>query len=192
MDGKNTATVGGSTGADNAIAQDNREGQLGGEGAAKETNETKTYTAEELQAETDRRVNMALEKANAQAAADFEKRLQEEHEKWEKQSKMSAAEREAAARKEEQAQFEAERQKFNAEKLEYECTKLLAADGLPVDFAKQLTGADADATKANVAAFKDAFSKAVEAAVTERMKGKAPSGGGTPPPTDPFLAGFGG
>ena len=192
MDGKNTATGGGSTGAEGATEQNNRQGQQGGEGAATETNETKTYTAEELQAETDRRVTEAVKTATAKANADFEKRLQEEHEKWEKQSKMSAAEREAAARKEEQAQFEAERQKFNAEKLEYECTKLLAADGLPVDFAKQLTGADMDATKANVAAFKDAFSKAVEAAVTERMKGKAPSGGGTPPPTDPFLAGFGG
>ena len=75
--------------------------------------------------------------------------------------------------------------------MEYECTKLLAADGLPVDFAKQLTGADADATKANVAAFKDAFSKAVEAAVTERMKGKTPPGASSPSAADPFLAGFG-
>ena len=188
MDETTTATVGGSAGADNAIAQDNREGLQGGEGAAKET---KTYTAEELQAETDRRVNMALEKANAQAAADFEKRLADEHAKWEKQSKMTAAEREEAAKKEAAEQFEEERRKFNAERMEYECTKLLAADGLPVDFAKHLTGADADATKANVAAFKDAFSKAVEAAVTERMKGKTPPGASSPSATDPFLAGFG-
>ena len=170
MDETTTATVGGSAGADSAIAQDNREGSSGGNTAQ----DTKTYTAEELQAETDRRVNMALEKANAQAEADFEKRLAAEHEKWEKQSKMTAAEREAAARKEEQAQFEAERQKFNAEKLEYDCTKQLAAAGLPVDFAKMLTGADADETKANIDSFKAAFDKAIEAAVTERLKGKAP------------------
>ena len=183
-----TATVGGSAGAEGATEQNNQQGQQGGEGAAQET---KTYTAEELQAETDRRVNMALEKANAQAAADFEKRLAEEHAKWEKQSKMTAAEREEAAKKEAAEQFEEERRKFNAERMEYECTKLLAADGLPVDFAKHLTGADADATKANVAAFKDAFSKAVEAAVTERMKGKTPPGASSPSATDPFLAGFG-
>ena len=87
---------------------------------------------------------------------------------------MTAAEREAAARKEEQAQFEAERQKFNAEKLEYDCTKQLAAQNLPVGFAKMLTGADADETKANIDSFKTAFDKAIEAAVTERLKGKAP------------------
>ncbi len=188
MDETNTATAGGSAGADNATGQSNQRGQQSGGNAALDT---RTYTAEEFKAETDRRVTEAVKTANAKAAEEFEKRLAAEHEKWEKQSKMTAAEREAAARKEEQAQFEAERQKFNAEKLEYDCTKQLAAQSLPVEFAKMLTGADADETKANIDSFKTAFDKAIEAAVTERLKGKAPASGGTPP-ADPFLAGFGG
>ena len=105
---------------------------------------------------------------------------------------MSAEERAKAEFDKERERFNTERSEYQKERLTFECTKQLAAESLPVEFADMLTGADADATKANIEKFKGAFSKAVEAAVTEQLKGKPPkSGGGETEDTDPFLQGFG-
>ena len=129
-----------------------------------------------------------LDDAVAAAKKDWEK----EKDEAARLAKMSAEERKAAEFDKRQKAFDEEKAKYNAERLEFECTKLLAADNLPVEFSSMLTGKDAETTKANIETFKAAFGKAIEAAVTERLKGKTPKvPGSTHTEKDPFLSGFG-
>lgn len=140
----------------------------------------KSYTQQDL----DDAIAAAVEKAKEGWKA--------EQDEAAKLAKMSAEEREKAQFEKRQKEFDEKEAAYKAEKLEFECTKLLAADNLPVEFASMLTGADADTTKKNIETFKGAFSKAIEAAVTERLKGKPPKMPGDPnKETDPFLSGFG-
>lgn len=94
--------------------------------------------------------------------------------------------------KTERESFEEEKKAYMSEKLEFEAARILADEGMPVSFAKLLAGENSEATSENVAMFKKAFMKAVEEAVSERLKGSVPKTGGTDMQTnDPFLSGFG-
>lgn len=192
----NMNTNGGLTGAENATGLNNREGNADNNAAANggtgDSSTPKTYTEKELQSETDRRVTEALKTAQSKWVADYEKKLKSEKDEAARLAKMSAEERAQAEFEKERKEFERERESHNKERLEFECTKQLAAESLPVEFASMLTGADADATKKNIKTFKDAFAKAVEVSVKERLKGKTPNlPGNTEAETDAFLSGFG-
>lgn len=154
----------------------------------------RTYTAKELQSETDRRVAEALKTAQAKWTKDYEMKLETEKAEAARLAKLSAEERAKEEFKNEVKQFNADREKYNAERLTFECTRKLAAENLPVEFADMLTGADSESTEKNIEAFKEAFSNAIEAAVTERLKGTPPKTGKQEngnDPDDAFLAGFG-
>lgn len=88
--------------------------------------------------------------------------------------------------------FEDERRSYQAEKLEFHAQKALAEEKLPVSFAKLLCGADEAETLENIALFKEEFMKAIEAALSEKLRGTTPR---TYTPSqdtfDPFLSGFG-
>lgn len=156
----------------------------------------KTYTQADfdkaLQSETDKRVTSALETAKAKWQSEYEAKLKTEKDEAARLAKMTAEERSKAEFQKRVSEFEEREAKYNAERLEFECTKQLAAESLPVEFASMLTGKDADATKQNIDSFKTAFNKAIEAAVTERLKGSAPRIGTAQDHTeqDPFLKGF--
>lgn len=169
------------TGADGATDNNNVEGQ----------EVVKTYSADELQAETDRRVSEALKTAKANWEKDYNERLEKEKAEAAEMAKMSAEERAKKEFENEKQRFADEQSKYNRERLEFECTKKLAAANLPVEFATMLTGSDTDATNANIANFTTAFNKAVENAVNSRMKSEPPKvGTGGNAETDPFLMGF--
>ena len=150
----------------------------------------KTYTEKEFISEVDRRVTEALKTAKTKWQTEYDDKLQAEKDEAVRLAKLSADERAKEEFKNKLAQFETERTAYQKERLVFECTKQLAAEQLPVEFAEMLTGADADATKANIEKFKASFAKSVEASVTERLKGKTPEKGGEPGAVDPFLAGF--
>lgn len=180
----------------NTTAADNREGQSniqeGAQGAQNDTGTAKTYSEKELQAETDRRVTEALKTAQSKWQADYEKKIQNERDEAARLAKMSTEERAKAEFDKQKEAFDKERESYNRERLEFECTKQLAAESLPVEFASMLTGKDADVTKSNIETFKSSFMKAVEVAVTERLKGSPPkTQTQTNTETDPFLMGFG-
>lgn len=162
-------------------------------GTEPKKSEVKTYTQEEFQAETEKLIAKAVAEAQGKWNTDFEVKLKEETEKAAQRAKMSAEERAKAEFDEQVKNFNDEKAKYDAERLEFDCTKQLAANSLPVEFSKMLTGTTAEETKTNIENFKTAFTKAVEAAVEEKLKGKTPEtgGGGTPSAEDPFLAGFG-
>ncbi|MGN0107833.1 MAG: DUF4355 domain-containing protein [Hominilimicola sp.] len=144
------------------------------------------------QSDIDNAVAEALKNADAKSQADFEKRLQEEKTQWEKESKMTAAEREKAAQEKAQKQFEQERSAYQKEKLEFEATKQLAEKKLPVGFAKMVTAMGADSVEDNMKSLETMLSEYRENIVAELTKGKTPKIGD--PKTeqfDPFLSGFG-
>jgi hypothetical protein len=186
MDEDLNVTGGAQTGAQGATANSNGQGQENG------TAEPKTYTAEELQAETDRRVTAALKTASEKSQAEFAKQLKAAREQWEKESKMSAAEREKAAQEAAQAQFEEERAAYKKEKEEFEAAKLLSEHKIPIGFAKVVTAMGGESVEDSVKAFSEMMSEYRESVVTEITKGKTPkTGGGQTAQTDPFLKGFG-
>jgi hypothetical protein len=184
LNGTNGAQIG-AEGAGAPGATDNGNGEGHGTG-----NEPRVYSAEELQSETDRRVNEALNTARAKWEKEYGERLEREKEEAAKRAKMTAEERAKTEFEDAQKKFAEEKASYDRERLEFDCTKQLASANLPVEFASMLTGADNDATKANIESFATAFNKAVENAVNTRMKAEPPKVGGQPNNSDPFLAGF--
>lgn len=178
--GAQTGTEG--TGVPGVTGNGNGEGQGAG-------NEPRMYSAEEVQSETDRRVSEAIKTAQAKWEKEYGERLEREKEEAAKRAKMTAEERAKTEFEDAQKKFAEEKASYDRERLEFDCTKQLASANLPVEFASMLTGADGDATKANIEKFSAAFNKAVENAVNTRMKSEPPKVGGVPN-TDPFLAGF--
>lgn len=183
MEENTNATAGGiEAGAENATGASNGPGQ-------------KTYTQEEyekeLQAHTDKRVTEALKTAQAKWEKELEARLEAERNEAAERAKMTAEERARADAEKAQKQFEQERQQYRQEKMEFETAKQLAEKGLPVGFAATLCGKDAEQTQTNITLFEKEFNMAVEAGITEKLKGKppkAPAG----QEADPFLQGFAG
>lgn len=152
----------------------------GGEELKSEPTPEKGFTQEDI----DKAVNAAVKAAQ---------------EKWQKD--QSEADRLSKLNKEDRAkeQMRLDREKLDKDIADFEHRQLigktgdlLAERGLSRDFAERLCGKDAEETKANIDAFEKDFKAAVEASVTERLKGNPPKGGGgNNEPTDPFLQGFG-
>lgn len=190
MDENTNVTGGAESGAESATDTDNVQGQ---ETQNTGENTPKTYTAEELQAETDRRVTEAVKTANAKSEEAFKKQLKEARADWEKESKMTAAEREKAAAEKAKAEFEKEKAAFEHERLVSRAGTQLIKNGLPEEIAELITasGATEETIGEGIAALKTAFDKAVELAVNEKLKGTPPkTGGGGNQESDPFLSGF--
>ena len=167
MEENTHATAGVETGAQGATDDGNGQGQ----------EENKTYSEKDFQSEVDRRVTEALKTAHTKWQTEYDEKLKAEKDEAARLAKMSADERAKAEFDKRVKDFEDREAKHNAERLEFECTKQLAGEKLPVEFASMLTGVDAEATKANIETFKKAFSKAIEDAVTEKLKGTTPKVG---------------
>lgn len=144
--------------------------------------ETKTYTEEELQkllqSETDRKTTKALETAKAKWEEEYKANLEKAKSEAEKLASMSAEERARAEFQKEKDAWEKEKSSFEQEKMKLEATKLLSAEGLPISFVDYVANGTAEQVNENVKAFKDAWSKALDEAVTDKLKGKAPAASG--------------
>lgn len=126
------------------------------------------------QAEFDRRVQQAIQKAVGKA-----------QEKWKvlTDDKVSEAEKLAKMTKEEKAQYLQQKKENDLNAREAEITKrelmaeaknTLAEKKLPASLAEVLNYTDADSCKKSMEAVEKAFQEAVEAAVEERLKGGKP------------------
>lgn len=116
------------------------------------------------------------------------KRNADAEEKVNGEREREIAAEEEAAKQEKEAD---ERQKYLMEKLEFHAEKTLTKEQLPVSFAKILCGESEEETTENIAVFKEEFMKAVEAALSEKLKGKTPKTASAEVGFDPFLNGFG-
>lgn len=90
-----------------------------------------------------------------------------------------------------ESDFDAERERYMSEKLEFETAKLLMRANLPLSFAHILAGDDEEECAENVRIFKSEFSKAIEADLNTRLRGKTPLTSSVVENNDPFLKGFG-
>ena len=155
----NTGSTG-STGANNTGNQ----GQT-------QTEETKTYTQEEvlalLQSETDKRVSQAL------------KTQQKKYEKQLSLSKLDGDERAKAEKDNRIAELEEQLKEFTIERNKSELKSVLSTRGLSAEFADILNiGDDIEAAQANIDKLDKLFKAAVKAEVEKRLAGNTPKGNG--------------
>ena len=124
--------------------------------------EEKTFTQEEVNKMIEKR--LAREKAKAE-----QERLEAEE-----LAKLSEAERQKKLFEKQVAEFEAERAEWQASRLKEETRNQLRERNILSDFDEFVIGSDAEATLDKLNRFEALLNKAVELAVNERLKGKAP------------------
>lgn len=137
-------------------------------------------------------ISEEMESAKEGFKKDFETRVNAEREDAAKLASMSAEERAKFEMDKKQKDFEAERQQYVSERAEFEAAKELAAQNLPVVFAHMVADADKDRMLDNISIFKSEYLKAIEAGLSQRLKGSAPRiSKEIPEGSDPFLNGLG-
>lgn len=132
--------------------------------------EEKTFTQEE--------VNKMIEKRLARERA----KAEQERLEAEELSRLSEAERQKKLFEKQVAEFEAERAEWQASRLKEETRNQLRERNILSDFDEFVIGSDAEATLDKLNRFETLLNRAVELAVNERLKGKAPktsTGGST-------------
>lgn len=143
--------------------------------------EEKTYTEEELhkllQSQTDKRVTEALKTAKEKWEAEYKEKLEAEKSQAEELASMTAEERARAEFEKEKNEWLKEKTAFEKEKMKLEATKLLDAEGLPIQFVDYVLTDSAEGVKDNIKVFKEQWDKELDEAITERLKGKAPVSG---------------
>lgn len=135
------------------------------------TEETKTYTADEvmalLQSESDKRVTAALKKQQAK----YEKQLS--------LSKLDGDERAKAEKDNRIAELEEQLAQFTIERNKSELKSVLSSRGLSAEFADIIAiNDDIEASQANIDKLDKLFKAAVKAEVEKRLAGNAPKGNG--------------
>lgn len=148
------------TNTDNVIEQENPE-----------TNETKTFTYEEvmalIQSEGDKRVNQAL----AKQKKTYEKQLS--------LSKLDGDERAKAEKDNRIAELEEQLAQYLIDKNKSELKSVLSSRGLSAEFADIINVSDdIEASQANIDKLDKLFKAAVRAEVEKRLAGNAPKGNG--------------
>lgn len=135
-----------------------------------------TFTPQEFDSEVDKRIAKALETAKSK----WNEEKQDEINRAEQLAKMSAEERKEAEDKAKAESLEKREKELNMREYRYEAKHQLEGNGLPDSFVDMVLSDDPATTKNNITAVKSEFDKAIEVAVTERLKGKTPQvGGGT-------------
>lgn len=135
-----------------------------------------TFTPQEFDSEVDKRIAKALETAKSK----WNEEKQDEINRAEQLAKMSAEERKEAEDKAKAETLEKREKELNMREYRYEAKHQLEENGLPDSFVDMVLSDDPATTKNNITAVRSEFDKAIEVAVTERLKGKTPQiGGGT-------------
>lgn len=135
-----------------------------------------TFTPQEFDSEVDKRIAKALETAKSK----WNEEKQDEINRAEQLAKMSAEERKEAEDKAKAESLEKREKQLNMREYRYEAKHQLEENGLPDSFVDMVLSDDPATTKNNITAVRSEFDKAIEVAVTERLKGKIPQiGGGT-------------
>ncbi len=135
------------------------------------TEETKTYTAEEvaslIQKEADRRTNQALAKQ------------QKKYEKQLSLSRLDDNERAKAEKDDRIAELEEQLAQFQIERNKSELKSVLGSRGLSAEFADIISITDdIETSQANIDKLDKLFKAAVRAEVEKRLAGSAPKGNG--------------
>ncbi len=134
--------------------------------------------ADDVQAKIDAAVAAQLAKYQAKLESEFKKREELAKKEAERLSKLSEDERAKAELENTRKELEKQKADFERERLKYEAAKVMSQRNLPTEFTEYLIGEDNETTLENIKTFEKKFNKAVEDAVTVKLKGKAPQTGG--------------
>ena len=137
---------------------------------------TPTPTPEPEKTFTQADIDKAIKEAKEQWKAGLKEQLDSARSEGEKLAKMTAAERKAEEDRIEREKFEKERAEFERKSLIAEVKSQLADKGLPAVLAEMVAGTDAETAKKNIELLGGEWSKAISAAVDERLRASA----GTP------------
>ncbi len=160
------------------------EGQGGqgstGEGAG-ENNPPKTFTQADvdklIQSEADKRVTEALKTKEAKWQEEFKGKLEQERKEAERLAKLSADEKRQEELKKKNDEISQKESELRKRELKLDTINVLSEKQLPIEFSDFLMVNDAETTNENIKRFSEAFSKSIENAVNERLKGNPPKGG---------------
>ena len=117
--------------------------------------------------EFDRRVTKGVNTARAK----WERDQAQEQDEATRLARMTAAQRERYQLDKDKAAFAAQQAQFQHQQLEVQMGRDLQSRGMDAGFARWLTGADADASAANLNDFEALWNAAISGAVTSRMRG---------------------
>lgn len=123
-------------------------------------------------------INNAMKALKAELETERKAREAAAKKEAERLSKLSDDERQKAELETTRRELEQERANFEKEKIKYEAAKVLGQRGLPVEFTEYFITEDNAKTLERITTFEKQYKKAIEAAVNERLKGKAPQSGG--------------
>ena len=132
---------------------------------AEQSNETKTYTQEELDAllqqETDRRVTAALKKQ--------QKKFEAEQSEAAKLATMNEEQKKEFEFNKKVAELEEKERQFNIMQNKLSATKVMQDKGLPIAFVDYIVAEDAETMMTNITEFEKAWKAAIADAVSARL-----------------------
>lgn len=162
---------------DNPGADDNPSGE--GEQGKPEVLE---LTPEELQSkidsETDKRIAKALETHRKKWEEEFKQKLEEEKREAERLAKLSERERKEEELRKREEELQERLRQLELKELKADAIADLNNKGLPAEFADFLLADNAEKTLENINNFKQAFDKAVNEAVKEKLRQDTPKASG--------------
>ncbi|WP_179286721.1 DUF4355 domain-containing protein [Megasphaera elsdenii] len=138
-----------------------------------------SQTKENQEADVQQRIDDALAKAKARWEKEYQQKAAKAKKEAERLSKLSEEERAKEEQETMKKELEAKEKELNRKELKLEMVKVLSDRKIPVEFMDYLIADDNESTMDRIKTFDKQFKKAVEAAVNEKLKGKAPKAGGT-------------
>ena len=114
---------------------------------------------------------------------ELRKELERQTKEAERLSKLSDEERAKAEIENGRKELELREKELQRKELMLEMTKVLAERNLPVEFTEYLIAENSESTLERIKTFEKKYKAAIEAAVNERLKGKAPQSGNKNPST---------
>ncbi len=139
---------------------------------------TKDDYEKNLQSEADKRVQEALKTHRSKWEKEYKTKIEEERKDAERLAQLSAEEREKALMERQKNELSQKEKLLRSREMKLTAIDVLSDEGLPVSFADQLLGEDADDTYKRIQAFKQAWHDAIDKAVDERLKDYTPRKGG--------------
>lgn len=130
------------------------------------------------------KIDEAVARAQKKWEKDYQKRMEAEKKEQERLSKLSEEERKKAELDAKEKALAKQTKELQAKELKLEMVKVLAERNLPVQFMDYLIDKDNESTLKRITEFEKEFKKAVENAVNEKLKGKAPAASGSAPSLD--------
>lgn len=131
----------------------------------------------QIQAESDKRVSQALKTAKSKWEHEYKEKLDKERADAERLAKLSAEEREKELLDRSRSELTEKEKILRKRELKLAAIDILTEEKLPVSFADQLLGEDADETHDRIKKFKKAWTDAIEEEVNKRLKGVVPKAG---------------